>query len=180
LAEALGTAHTRGRGLLRWWWWPVGPKLVFDRMSSPVPEIRTHNRFLLHDRYSKPCFLHYYVFSRVRTEAAALPTSIWEISVWIPVGAPKSLARITFFSVRRDKFKVVLHVRAKTIAPISFPNKSHGKAVGIATGYGLGDSEVGVRVPVISRMFTSPQRPDCLWDPPSLLSNVYRRLFLRG
>jgi hypothetical protein len=29
----------RGRGLLRGWWWPVGPKLVSDQMAAPVPEI---------------------------------------------------------------------------------------------------------------------------------------------
>jgi hypothetical protein len=25
--------HTRGRGQLRAWWWPVGPKLVFDQIA---------------------------------------------------------------------------------------------------------------------------------------------------
>jgi hypothetical protein len=30
----------------------------------------------------------------------------------------------------------------------------------IATGYGLDDREVGVRVPVGSRIFSSPRRPD--------------------
>jgi hypothetical protein len=39
MAEALGTVHTRGRGLLQGWWWPIGPKLVFDKMAVPVPEI---------------------------------------------------------------------------------------------------------------------------------------------
>jgi hypothetical protein len=34
MAEALGTVHTRGRGLLRGWWWPVGSKLVFDQHQS--------------------------------------------------------------------------------------------------------------------------------------------------
>jgi hypothetical protein len=29
MSETLGTVHMRGRGLLRGWWWPVGPKLVF-------------------------------------------------------------------------------------------------------------------------------------------------------
>jgi hypothetical protein len=38
-AEALGTMHTRGRGLLWGWWWSVGPKLVFDHMAAPAPEI---------------------------------------------------------------------------------------------------------------------------------------------
>jgi hypothetical protein len=43
--------------------------------------------------------------------------------------------------------------------------------VGIATGYGMDDGEVGVRVPVGSRVFSSPRRPDRLWGPPNLLSD---------
>jgi hypothetical protein len=31
--------HTRGGRLLLWSWWPVGPKLHFDQMTAPVPEI---------------------------------------------------------------------------------------------------------------------------------------------
>jgi hypothetical protein len=46
--------------------------------------------------------------------------------------------------------------------------------VGIATGYGLHGRGVGVRVPVGSRIITSPSRPDRLWGPPSLLFNGYR------
>jgi hypothetical protein len=52
--------------------------------------------------------------------------------------------------------------------------------VGIATGYGLDYREVGVRVLVGSRIFTSPCRPDRLWSPPSLLYSGYRVLFPRG
>jgi hypothetical protein len=37
---------------------------------------------------------------------------------------------------------------------------SRDRVVGIATGYGLEDTGVGVRVPVASRIFTSPCRPD--------------------
>jgi hypothetical protein len=37
-----------------------------------------------------------------------------------------------------------------------------------ATGYGLADRELGVRVPVVSRMFCSLRRPDRFWGPPSL------------
>jgi hypothetical protein len=37
--------------------------------------------------------------------------------------------------------------------------------------------EVGVRVPVGSRIFTSPGRPDRLWGPPNLLYNGYWGLF---
>jgi hypothetical protein len=53
-------------------------------------------------------------------------------------------------------------------------------AVGTATGYGLKDRGVGVRVPVRARLFSSPLRPDRLWVPPSLVSNVYRELFPPG
>jgi hypothetical protein len=52
--------------------------------------------------------------------------------------------------------------------------------VGIATGYGLDDREIGVRVPVGSRIFASAYRPERLWGPPNLLYNGYRELFLGG
>jgi hypothetical protein len=58
--------------------------------------------------------------------------------------------------------------------------RSRDSSVGIATGYGLDDSGVGVRVPLWSRIFSCPRRPDRLWGPLSLLYNGYRGLFLRG
>jgi hypothetical protein len=51
---------------------------------------------------------------------------------------------------------------------------SRDSAVGIATGYGLDERGVGVRVPVGSRIFSSPRRPDRLWVPPNLVSSGYR------
>jgi hypothetical protein len=38
MAELLGMVHTHGRGLLKGRWWPVGPKLVFDKMAAPILE----------------------------------------------------------------------------------------------------------------------------------------------
>jgi hypothetical protein len=51
--------------------------------------------------------------------------------------------------------------------------------VGLATGYMLDVREIGVRVPVGARFFSSPRLPDRLWGLPSLLSNGYRGLFPR-
>jgi hypothetical protein len=57
---------------------------------------------------------------------------------------------------------------------------SQESVVGIATGYGLDDTGVGVRVRGGSRIFSSPNRPDRLSGPPNLLSNEYRGLIPRG
>jgi hypothetical protein len=54
---------------------------------------------------------------------------------------------------------------------------SRDGVVGIATGYVLDDRRVGVRVPVGSRIFSFPHRPDRLWGSPNLLSNGYRGIF---
>jgi hypothetical protein len=50
-------------------------------------------------------------------------------------------------------------------------------AVGIATGYGLDDRGLGVRVPVGCRISTSPFRLDRLWGPPNLLPSGYWGMF---
>jgi hypothetical protein len=53
MAEALGTVHTSGRGLLPGWWWPAGSKLVFDQMAAPVPEIMDTPVFWFFSRYCR-------------------------------------------------------------------------------------------------------------------------------
>jgi hypothetical protein len=62
---------------------------------------------------------------------------------------------------------------------IILPSMSRDRAVDIATGYGLNDRGVGVRVPVGSRMFSSPRRLDRFCGPPNLQFNRYRGLFPR-
>jgi hypothetical protein len=42
-------------------------------------------------------------------------------------------------------------------------------SVGVATDYGLEYRRVGFRVPIGSRFFCSPHRPDRLWGPPNLM-----------
>jgi hypothetical protein len=63
---------------------------------------------------------------------------------------------------------------------ITVTDQRRDSAVVTATGYGLDDREVGVRVPVGSRIFSSPSRPDRLWGSPNLLSNGLPGIFPRG
>jgi hypothetical protein len=55
--------------------------------------------------------------------------------------------------------------------------KIRGSAGVLSTGYGLDDRGIGVRVPIGSRILSSPYRPDRLWGPSNLKSNGYRGLF---
>jgi hypothetical protein len=58
--------------------------------------------------------------------------------------------------------------------------RSQDGVIGIATSYGLDDRGVRVRVPVGSRIFSSPNCPDRLWGPPNLLSTGYLELSPQG
>jgi hypothetical protein len=76
----------------------------------------------------------------------------------------------------REMFRwLLLHFPKKTLL-----NRSWDSVIGIAIGYGLDDCGVEVQVPVGSRIFSSPCRPDRLWGLPNLLSNGYRGLFPLG
>jgi hypothetical protein len=61
-------------------------------------------------------------------------------------------------------------------------NKLHSQddMVGIATTYAPDDWGVGVRVPVGSRIFSSPHQPHQPWGPPNLLFNGYKGFFPWG
>jgi hypothetical protein len=52
--------------------------------------------------------------------------------------------------------------------------RSRDIAIGVATGYDLDQRGVGVRVPVWSRIFCSPRRPDRLWGPLNHVCNGYK------
>jgi hypothetical protein len=65
-------------------------------------------------------------------------------------------------------------------ASTTYATMCRGIVVCIANGYGLDDRGVRVQVPVGSRIFTSPYRPDRLRGLPNLLSNEYRWFFSLG
>jgi hypothetical protein len=51
----------------------------------------------------------------------------------------------------------------------------------ITTGYRLNGRRIGSSIPSwCKKTFCSPQRPDRLWSPPSLIWNEYQYLFLWG
>jgi hypothetical protein len=61
----------------------------------------------------------------------------------------------------------------------SFLTVRRDSAVGIAISYWLDDQGFVLRVPMGSRIFTSPCRSDRLWGLPNHLSNWYCGLFPR-
>jgi hypothetical protein len=88
-------------------------------------------------------------------------------------GKPQSCLQVS----DRDSIPAI-HEWVLRVLPLRL--MSRDSAVGIATGYGLDDWEVRVRVPVGSRIFTSSCCPDRLCGPPNLLHNGYRGLFPGG
>jgi hypothetical protein len=68
----------------------------------------------------------------------------------------------------------------RNVYKATYCHMSRDNIIGKVTGYGLDDRGVRVRVPVGSRIFSSPRHPDRLWGPRRLLSNGYRRLFPQG
>jgi hypothetical protein len=100
-----------------------------------------------------------------------------------------NLATILLNSEQDSSFGTVTRLRTWPVRlPVSrkyflfatVQTESRDGVVGIATGYWLDDWWVGARVPIGSRIFSSPSRPDRLWGPSNLLYNGYRGLFPRG
>jgi hypothetical protein len=86
--------------------------------------------------------------------------------------------------LRVHHWLAVIHLQASVILPdfcvgwslvlrisVSF-SSSHRNT--LTTGYGLDDRGFGIHVPVGSRIFSFPRRPDRLWGPPNVLSNGNR------
>jgi hypothetical protein len=71
-------------------------------------------------------------------------------------------------SLRVETFNMKDHIIHSYI-PIN-----RDSVVGVTNGYGLDGKGVGVRIPVGSKIVSSPRRPDRLWGPPNLLSDWYR------
>jgi hypothetical protein len=84
-----------------------------------------------------------------------------------------------FTACYRDSFTFGSNNKSSELLLLLLLFKSWDSAVGIVTGYWLDDRVVGVRVPVRSRIYTFPCRPDGHWGPSNLLSNGHRGLFPR-
>jgi hypothetical protein len=88
-----------------------------------------------------------------------------------------SIPRLYVSAIATENQTISLPMQEKIIDTLT--RRSRDRTVGIANGNGLEDREVGVRVPVGSRIFFSPRRPNRLWDPTSLPSSGYRWRSLR-
>jgi hypothetical protein len=70
---------------------------------------------------------------------------------------------LAYEDFKKCKPKLRDHQSPEFNSRTSFCGESRDSSVGIATGYGLDDRDVGVRVPVGSRIFSPLRRPDRLW-----------------
>jgi hypothetical protein len=68
------------------------------------------------------------------------------------------------FELKNKAMDVLVTVSTYVLARYcnSLVLKNRSSAVSVGTAYRLNDPEVGVRVPVISKLLTSPYRPDLM------------------
>jgi hypothetical protein len=108
-------------------------------------------------------FLYVFLFSLI---FAIFPSHLFIFGLIILIIFKISMCVISISSPKNKKYFLIL--------------RSRDSVVGIATGYVLDGWGVGIRVPVGSRIFSFPSRPDWFWDPPNFISNGYRGSFLGG
>jgi hypothetical protein len=123
---------------------------------------------------------------------AIISTTNKQMSIMSNTRYPDRLERILHLRTETDpvsetscflEYRTMEKVQKNSVNSVQYTqlfNRSRDSAVGTATGYGLDGRGVGVRVPVGSRIFSSPRRTERLWGSPSLLPNGYQGLFLRG
>jgi hypothetical protein len=90
----------------------------------------------------------------------------WMITVWVALSVDKQ--RCLTFSVKCSadpKRKMPAYLRNNLIKKPGYSSRY---------SYWLDERAIGVRIPVGTRFFSSPRRPDWLWGPPILLCNEYR------
>jgi hypothetical protein len=91
----------------------------------------------------------------------------WESGDWFPELRHGYWIQVRYTTVdrnQRQSYVLLFYTTNKSfyLTMLSQLHGSRDSAVGRATGYGLYDREVGVRVPLGSRIFTSPCSPDRL------------------
>jgi hypothetical protein len=118
-----------------------------------------------------------FVFRRYSFQfLAGIPTILRLFVVFLSLSKhSRILSRIYHSNCLPNPFQFINSNLRRFIVVLLTASKSRDSAVCIATGYGLYDRGVGVRVVVVAaRIFTSPCHPDRLWGPPRLLSVGYR------
>jgi hypothetical protein len=90
-----------------------------------------------------------------------VPSDVYKVSINPIIQSKTSL--ISHASPTHDNMIMIIVIISIMIIIIIM--RSQESAVGIATGYGLDDRGVGVRVPVGARIFSFPSRPD--WVHPT-------------
>jgi hypothetical protein len=124
--------------------------------------------------------LFFRIFSSVSHIRNFISTFVWWNKFVIFLTSLRNVKAIIFLCSVVDGFWLRVCCCIDYYAGCYFASiRSWNSSVGMATGYGLDDRGLGVQVPVVSRIFSSPLHPDRIWGISSLLFNGHRGLFLR-